>query len=703
SPNAEYFSSSCATRPVKGATQAPPPAGGGAASEPRQKTASCSKLLKPHSVTSPSSATNKMTGASSATRNSVYRVGDRILLNDNGNLFTSGSMCSSGVAATRTAKLAMSPDDRRGTKMLKTTGGQNAANSSQSQQSPKQEGIVRYRGLTSFAPGIWLGIELLNSCAEGKRTSKTSSSSSLKTPQQLGSSNRQTTLGKHDGCVNSIRYFQCPPNCGLFVRESKILLNSSSSSSLLHSNNTNSSSMDSTAGSVNSSVGSSCVEGIPGAPSSSTEKRSTAMKQRTNEKDLHLKAGSKGRTSKRADDYATTSTSFSSKMKRSNVAQTAKPENGPGTTTLVGTGRGREDDPQATPAGFHGKQDEQQYQALARTNRGSGNRGKNTSTTLRTFLTVPTVAPSSSTKQLLTARNPNPGPPRLRVVSTTGGGGASASPDGGPPGRGSISTRPPPAGSSTTGCTPSTQHMIGAEGGARSNPTPLVRPNSTRLRSGRKDEYNTRENLLAEGPSTMNFDKSSSTSHRKFLVSRNTSSKMLLSKKVSKNSPDFVLFENIVLEDAPASASSCSTVVNERSCAAGPGGGERREGPQEGLLSTSAWKTAADHRERTDEMATHVVPGEEAGNGSGAINSVFTTEKRPDKGENPSEPTSAPSSYLLCNYYSYETPQKFQREPEKCNLNAGEMTRGLDEVEDRQREPGKNPSTHHEKTSLYRD
>lgn len=50
--------------------------------------------------------------------------------------------------------------------------------------------IVRFVGQTSFAPGDWIGVE-------------------LETPQ-----------GKNDGSVQGERYFNCPPQRGMFVRPS---------------------------------------------------------------------------------------------------------------------------------------------------------------------------------------------------------------------------------------------------------------------------------------------------------------------------------------------------------------------------------------------------------------------------------------------------------------------------------------------------
>ena len=54
-------------------------------------------------------------------------------------------------------------------------------------------GIVRYVGLTSFSPGKWVGIELVEA------------------------------VGKHDGVVQGKRYFKCPMNHGVFVKPAQVL------------------------------------------------------------------------------------------------------------------------------------------------------------------------------------------------------------------------------------------------------------------------------------------------------------------------------------------------------------------------------------------------------------------------------------------------------------------------------------------------
>ena len=57
----------------------------------------------------------------------------------------------------------------------------------------RRKGIVRFSGETAFSPGHWFGIEL------------------------------EKALGKNDGSVNGVRYFQCGANHGLFATGSRIL------------------------------------------------------------------------------------------------------------------------------------------------------------------------------------------------------------------------------------------------------------------------------------------------------------------------------------------------------------------------------------------------------------------------------------------------------------------------------------------------
>lgn len=55
----------------------------------------------------------------------------------------------------------------------------------------ERRGIARYVGLTQFAKGIWVGVELSES--EGPS-------------------------GNNDGTVKGVAYFRCPPARGIFVR-----------------------------------------------------------------------------------------------------------------------------------------------------------------------------------------------------------------------------------------------------------------------------------------------------------------------------------------------------------------------------------------------------------------------------------------------------------------------------------------------------
>lgn len=57
---------------------------------------------------------------------------------------------------------------------------------------PAGRGIVRFFGQTSFSPGKWVGVELLQAD------------------------------GKNDGSVQGIKYFSCKPNHGIFVKPSQV-------------------------------------------------------------------------------------------------------------------------------------------------------------------------------------------------------------------------------------------------------------------------------------------------------------------------------------------------------------------------------------------------------------------------------------------------------------------------------------------------
>jgi hypothetical protein len=59
---------------------------------------------------------------------------------------------------------------------------------------PVVTGLIRYVGLTQFASGYWVGIEL------------------------------NTPTGKNNGSVQGIVYFTCAPNYGLFVRPSQVIV-----------------------------------------------------------------------------------------------------------------------------------------------------------------------------------------------------------------------------------------------------------------------------------------------------------------------------------------------------------------------------------------------------------------------------------------------------------------------------------------------
>jgi dynactin 1 len=57
---------------------------------------------------------------------------------------------------------------------------------------PAGRGLVRFYGATSFSAGKWVGVEL------------------------------SEPTGKNDGTVQSVKYFTCKPNHGMFVRPSQV-------------------------------------------------------------------------------------------------------------------------------------------------------------------------------------------------------------------------------------------------------------------------------------------------------------------------------------------------------------------------------------------------------------------------------------------------------------------------------------------------
>lgn len=53
-------------------------------------------------------------------------------------------------------------------------------------------GVIRFIGETKFAPGKWIGVQLTS------------------------------PSGKNDGSVSGTRYFNCPANCGVFVKPQRL-------------------------------------------------------------------------------------------------------------------------------------------------------------------------------------------------------------------------------------------------------------------------------------------------------------------------------------------------------------------------------------------------------------------------------------------------------------------------------------------------
>eukprot|EP00971_Amphidinium_carterae_P311834 6198314-Amphidinium_carterae.1 len=60
-------------------------------------------------------------------------------------------------------------------------------------------GTVRFVGETQFAPGVWVGVEL------------------------------DDNVGKNDGIIKDIRYFECKPTHGIFVRQAAVTVLASDS------------------------------------------------------------------------------------------------------------------------------------------------------------------------------------------------------------------------------------------------------------------------------------------------------------------------------------------------------------------------------------------------------------------------------------------------------------------------------------------
>jgi len=62
----------------------------------------------------------------------------------------------------------------------------------ESKEGTLRKGVIRFIGDTQFKSGLWIGVEFDDS------------------------------VGKNDGSVDGVRYFECSTNCGVFVRPNKV-------------------------------------------------------------------------------------------------------------------------------------------------------------------------------------------------------------------------------------------------------------------------------------------------------------------------------------------------------------------------------------------------------------------------------------------------------------------------------------------------
>ena len=90
-----------------------------------------------------------------------------------------------------------------------------------SSTSTPKSGVVQFVGLTEFASGTWIGVELDTADGEWSKTEFNWSKQSLIIATCMLSVFVQ---GKNDGAVKGVRYFRCRARHGVFVRHDKLVM-----------------------------------------------------------------------------------------------------------------------------------------------------------------------------------------------------------------------------------------------------------------------------------------------------------------------------------------------------------------------------------------------------------------------------------------------------------------------------------------------
>jgi|EP01047_Picozoa_sp_COSAG01_P036221 hypothetical protein len=87
---------------------------------------------------------------------------------------------------------------------------------------------VLFVGRTHFASGVWAGVQVL--MAAPKHESKNRPGAvpivdynSMSNKEQNDAKQTAKLVGKHDGKLNAMRYFRCPPRTGIFVRPMQLV------------------------------------------------------------------------------------------------------------------------------------------------------------------------------------------------------------------------------------------------------------------------------------------------------------------------------------------------------------------------------------------------------------------------------------------------------------------------------------------------